>query len=198
MRLKGKTALVTGAAGGMGRGIATAFAAEGAFVICADRHESACEETAALIRSDGGTALSLECDVTKDADIGRAIALAERERGSLDILLNGAGIMRSQQLLETTRESFQTTLDVNLMGLFFMLQAAAKLMVKAGRGGRLAVILASTISPGPGEFVPVTIFDTVPPAVGLLKQSSRVPACFADPARRDVCSLRCDNPGGRG
>lgn len=137
MTLNGKTALVTGAASGIGRAIAQSYAGAGAFVICADLQADVVQATAEAICSSGGQAIAMACDVTQDADIAALMALAQAERGGLDILVNAAGIMRAQPVLETTRASMQALFDVNVFALLFLSQAAAKLMIAGGRGGRI-------------------------------------------------------------
>lgn len=137
MRLTGKTAVVTGAASGINRAIALAFADEGATVICADRDGDAAASTARAIQHAGGVGHAVACDVTRQDDIDAVIDFASRTSGGLDILVNGAGIMSAQQLLEVTRDSFQAVFDVNVAGLFFMLQAAARAMIAGGRPGRI-------------------------------------------------------------
>lgn len=151
MSLKNKTALVTGAASGIGREIALAYAAADAVVVCADRDVAGSEQTAATIRAAGGAASAVECDVASASAIDAAVTAAEQLTGRLDILLNAAGIMRSQSLLEITRDSFQATLDVNLLGLFFMLQAAAKTMIRLGNGGRIINIASIAGRRGIGD-----------------------------------------------
>lgn len=137
MRLSGKTALITGAASGIGKAIAQRFGGAGAYVICADLNGEAAEATASTIRASGGEAIAHGCDVTNEKDIAALMALAKQHRGGLDILVNAAGIMRAEPVLETTRASMQALFDVNVFALVFLTQAAAKLMIAGGRGGRV-------------------------------------------------------------
>ncbi|TVV74469.1 SDR family NAD(P)-dependent oxidoreductase [Sphingomonas solaris] len=137
MMLAGRVALVTGAGSGISREIAHAYAEQGATVICADRDGDAAERAAVAIRSAGARAQALRCDVTVEADRDAAVALATSFGGGLDILVNGAGILRAQPLLDVTVESFQSVLDVNVSGLFFMLQAGARAMIAGDRRGRI-------------------------------------------------------------
>ena len=137
MRLAGQTALVTGAASGISRAIAEAFAVQGATCICADYDGAGADGAAAAIREDGGQAIAVQCDVTCAQDVERAVQAAVAQTGRLDIVLNGAGIMLPQSLMETTPESLRATFEVNVFGLLAMVQASARVMIAGGRGGRI-------------------------------------------------------------
>ena len=137
MRLAGQTALVTGAASGISRAIAEAFAAQGATVICADVNAAGAQAAAAAICSSGGHAIAVQCDVTRAEDIDGAVQTAIAATGRLDIVLNGAGIMVPQSLMETTLERLRATFEVNVFGLLAMIQAAGTAMIAGGRGGRI-------------------------------------------------------------
>src|SRR3990172_5474925 len=92
MRLANKTALITGAASGMGRLAAELFAREGAQVIAADISEAALRETVASVKAGGGAIVGVRCDVTSTADVQRAVAEGVRAFGRLNVLYNNAGI----------------------------------------------------------------------------------------------------------
>lgn len=137
MLLEGKTAIVTGAASGNGRAIALGFARQGARVIVADLTETPREggepTAAAIQREHPGQARFLRCDVTQVADLQAAVDLAE-DWGGLSIMVNNAGILRKEPILDATEAIFQTMIDVNVKSVFFGCQAAARAMVprKAG------------------------------------------------------------------
>jgi len=136
-RLEGKTALVTGAARGIGLEIAAAFAAEGAFVAVADLSPEECAAAAAEIAAKtGARAIGLGLDVTKEADCERALAETEKAFGRVDILVNNAGITKDNLVLRMKEADFDAVIGVNLKGAFLMSKAAAKLMLKA-RSGRI-------------------------------------------------------------
>jgi 3-oxoacyl-[acyl-carrier protein] reductase len=136
-RLDGKTALITGAARGIGLEIALVFAAEGASVAVADL---SAEEAAAAARDisarTGAKTLGLALNVAVEADCENAVAETEKAFGKLDILVNNAGITKDNLVLRMKEADFSAVMDVNLKGSFLMAKAAAKQMLKA-RAGRI-------------------------------------------------------------
>lgn len=135
--LAGRAALVTGAGAGIGLAIARRLAEAGAGVALLDLRGAA--EAAALIAAEGGRAIAIAGDVSRDADAAGAVARAREEFGRLDILVNNAGIASLRPFLETTPEEFRRTLDVNVTGAFLLSQAAARIMMAQG-GGRIVNI----------------------------------------------------------
>jgi len=134
MRLKDKVAVVTGAAGGIGRAIAERFAAEGAKVVVADIDDKAGQATTAAI---GKGAIFVKADTGAKKDAEALVAAAVKAFGRLDILVNNAGIVHSADFLDVTEEDFDRVLRVNLKGYFLCGQAAARQMVKQGGGGNI-------------------------------------------------------------
>lgn len=134
MKLKGKVALITGAAAGIGRGVAETFAREGARVAIADRDMLKARETEARIRAAGGEAAAFEVDVASGASVSRMVAEVASRYERLDILVNNAGIRYVKPFLEYSEEEWRKTLDVNLTGLFLCCRAAVPLMLKNGKG----------------------------------------------------------------
>lgn len=131
MRLQGKTALITGAARGIGRAIAEAYVAEGAKVAIADRlaHEAA--ETAAAL---GPNAMAVTMDVTDIGSIAAGVASVESARGGVDILVNNAGIFNMASIDKVTVEDYRRQYDVNVGGTIFAIQAVVPGMKKRGGG----------------------------------------------------------------
>jgi len=136
-RLEGKTALVTGAARGIGLEIALAFAAEGAAVAVADLSQEDCAAAAADIAArTGAKTAGIALNVTSEADCERAVAETEKTFGRLDILVNNAGITKDGLVLRMKEADFDSVIAVNLKGSFLMAKAASRPMLKA-RAGRI-------------------------------------------------------------
>lgn len=136
-RLEGKTALITGAARGIGFEIAAAFAAEGASVAVADLSQQDSAAAAADIASKtGAKTLGLALDVSKEADCEKAVEETVKAFGKVDILVNNAGITKDSLVLRMKEADFDAVMNVNLKGAFLMSKAAARLMLKA-RAGRI-------------------------------------------------------------
>jgi galactitol 2-dehydrogenase len=134
MRLKGKTAIITGGARGIGAVIAAAFAHEGARVCIADIEHDIARETAAEI---GSEAFAIRLDVTSLASITQCVAEVERITGAVDILVNNAAIFDMGPLVDIPESSYSRVFDVNVKGLLFMMQAVARSMIRRGRGGKI-------------------------------------------------------------
>ena len=134
MRLKGKSALITGSARGIGRAFAEAYAREGATVAIADIDLGAAQATANAI---GSAAYALRLDVTDQSSIEAAVKVVEDKTGGLDVLINNAAIFDLAPIVEITRASFEKLFAVNVAGTLFMLQAAARSMIARGKGGRI-------------------------------------------------------------
>lgn len=139
MRLKNKTALVTGAGGGLGGAIAKRFAAEGASVLCTDRDLPKAEATVAAIAGAGGTASAFPADVAVAADCAAQVAETVSRYGRIDIAVNNAGVGLHRLALETSLDDWERVLRINLTGSFLTAQAAARHMVEQG-GGRIVQI----------------------------------------------------------
>ncbi|KMS56293.1 3-ketoacyl-ACP reductase [Novosphingobium barchaimii LL02] len=130
--LEGKSALVTGANTGIGQAIAVALAQAGADVAVAGRSEPA--ETLDLIAQTGRKAVNIKADLSSIEPVQRVIAEAVAGLGKLDVLVNNAGIIRRDDLLQFSEEDWDAVIDTNLKTLFFLSQAAAKGMVEQGSG----------------------------------------------------------------
>jgi len=133
-RLDGQIALITGASKGLGWGIARALANAGATVALTARTTSALEQLAAEIRAEGGTALPLALDVTDIAQINAVVGEVVAHFGRLDIMVNNAGLGAEHDALDVTEADWDALVDVNLKGLFFCCQAAARVMLPRGYG----------------------------------------------------------------
>ena len=134
MRLQDRIAIVTGAASGNGRALAVGMAREGAHVVIADVNQQGAEGTAQEVATLGRQTLALNTDVSKVGDIEAMVRAATERFGRIDILINNAGVIVRQPMLEITEETWDRILDINLKGVFFCTQAAARVMVRQGKG----------------------------------------------------------------
>lgn len=134
MRLQGKTALITGAARGIGLEFARAYIAEGATVALADINAEAVTKAAASL---GPQAHAVQMDVTRQDSIDAGFAAALAKMGRLDILINNAALFSAAPIVEITRADYDRLFAVNVAGTLFCLQAAAKQMIAQGQGGKI-------------------------------------------------------------
>jgi len=132
--LTDRKALVTGGGRGLGRAIALGLAQFGADVAIVSRTQSELEETAAAVRQTGRQCLVLPSDVARKANIDAVVDQVAGQWGRIDILVNNAGVDAAQPAIEYSEENWDFVLDINLKGYFFFAQAAAKVMMKQGRG----------------------------------------------------------------
>ncbi|NNU81791.1 L-iditol 2-dehydrogenase [Halovulum dunhuangense] len=133
-RLDGKTALITGAARGIGRAFAEAYVREGARVAIADIDIARARETAAQI---GPAAIAVEMDVTRQDSIDAAVAETVAALGQIDILINNAAIFTAAPIVEITRADYDRVFDINVAGTLFTMQAVARHMIERGIRGRI-------------------------------------------------------------
>ncbi|NRG16268.1 L-iditol 2-dehydrogenase [Rhizobiales bacterium] len=133
-RLEGKSALITGAARGIGRAFAEAYVREGARVAIADIDMARAARSAAEI---GDSALAVEMDVTDQASIDAAVKTADDAFEGIDILINNAALFDLAPIVEITRKSYERLFQINVAGTLFTMQAVAKRMIERGRGGRI-------------------------------------------------------------
>ena len=133
-RLDGMTALVTGAAGGIGAEVAVGLAEFGADVGCIDTSADQLEQTVKTIRACGRGALSLQADVTDPGSLYASIEELESQLGSLRLAVNCAGVHSTAPAEEMDRETWQRLVDVNLSGVFFSCQAEGRAMLRNGGG----------------------------------------------------------------
>jgi NAD(P)-dependent dehydrogenase (short-subunit alcohol dehydrogenase family) len=135
-RLAGKTALVTGGGGGIGRESALLFAREGARVVVVDANAGAGTETVAQVTRAGGTAAFVAADVTVSADVAAMIGAAEERFGALHVLFNNAGIFPDEDgsVVDTPEAVFDRVIAVNLKGVFLGCKHGVPALLRAGGG----------------------------------------------------------------
>lgn len=140
MRLKDKVAIVTGAGRGIGEATAKKFAVEGAKIVVADINEADINRVTKEIKAKGGESIGMVVDVTKRDKVDEVLEKSVEAFGSIDIIVNNAGITADNTLLKMTEEQWDKVIDVNLKGVYNCGQAAAKIMAQQGSG----VILNAT------------------------------------------------------
>jgi NAD(P)-dependent dehydrogenase (short-subunit alcohol dehydrogenase family) len=139
-RLDGKAALVTGGSSGNGRAIARRFAEEGASVTVADVRDDprlGGDPTHDCIEATGGTAQFVECDVTSTADIESAVGATVDAYGSLDVMVNNAGVERQLPIVDASEDDYDWLMDINLKGVYFGSKAATEVMRTQESGGSI-------------------------------------------------------------
>ena len=168
MRLQGKTALVTGAASGFGKGIAELFVAEGARVAIVDLNEAGAKEVAASL---GDAAIAVGCDVADGAQVAKAVEATKDAFGSVDIVINNAGwTNKNSPLMETDEATFRKIYDINVLSIFHMTKACVPMWRDAGQGVMINIGSVAGIRPRPG----LTWYNSSKGAVNLMTKSLAV------------------------
>lgn len=165
MRLNGKTALVTGAASGFGKGIAETFAREGAKVAILDLN---LEGARAVAEDIGNGAIAIRCDVSDGADVAAAVAEVNTAFGRLDVVVNNAGWSNANRpLMETDEATFRKLYDVNVTSIFHMTKTCVPLWRAQGSGVMINIGSTAGIRPRPG----LTWYNSTKGAVNLMSRS---------------------------
>ena len=169
MGITGKVALVTGAGQGIGRAIALRLATDGADIAIADLKEEQAEAVADEVRAVGRKATSVRADVSNRDEVHAAIDHAEKELGGFDIIVNNAGIANVQPLSDVTPEEVDRILKINVLGVLWGIQAAARKFKERGVQGK--IISASSIA-GHEGFAMLGIYSATKFAVRALTQAA--------------------------
>lgn len=140
--LRGQSAYVTGGYGGIGEAIAWALAHAGARVAISGRDEAKAEALAAQMRAAGHEAIGVAMDAHSVESIRASVARVAQAFGTVDVLMNCVGIQREQALLEVTESTYDEVIQVNLKAAMFLAQAAARVQIEGGRGGRQVHLLS--------------------------------------------------------
>jgi hypothetical protein len=155
MRLQGKTVVITGAGSGLGRASAQLFATEGANVVCVDMSTDRVEAVVSEINGSGGVALGVTANVRDEAQVEAAVAMAVDTYGRLDVMYANAGIMvpglGRVALEDLTVEAWETTLGVNLTGVFLCAKYATRAMKQTGGGAILVTSSMAALRAYPGS-----------------------------------------------
>lgn len=169
MSIDGKVALVTGAGQGIGRAVALRLAHDGADVAVVDINEEKLRGVADEVRATGRRATLFEADVTDRDVVHAAVDHAEEELGGFDIIVNNAGIVQIQPIVDVTPEEVDATLEVNVKGVLWGIQAAAKKFKERRQGGK--IISASSIA-GHDGFELLGVYSATKFAVRALTQAA--------------------------
>ena len=145
MRLKGRNAVITGAAQGIGAACAKRFASEGARVMLCDVDQQRGNAVAADIRNAGGEAWFMKCDVSSEADMQAFVQAALEHMGAIDACVCAAGIAPNNDFLELPLADFDRVMRINLYGPLILGQLVAKEMVKAGKGGAIVNVTSTSV-----------------------------------------------------
>jgi NAD(P)-dependent dehydrogenase (short-subunit alcohol dehydrogenase family) len=185
MRLEGKVALVTGAARGIGRGIAVRFAQEGAKVGVVDLKQVACQTVVDEITSAGGEALALGADISDEAQVEQVVSRLRERFGVCTVLVNNAAVMPAGKLHETSPADFDRCLAVNLRGTYLMSRAVIPGMLEQKKGSIIHMSSVTGILGLPG----LAIYSATKGALAALAR-----AMSMDYAR-DGIRVNCVSPG---
>ena len=143
--LKGKVAVITGAAKGMGKAHALKLSGAGAKVVLTDIDVAGCQLVADEIKKNRGESIIVKCDTSRKADINNVVAESLKKFGKIDILVNNAGIFPFEPFLQMSEANFEKVIDINLKGYFLMSQACAKEMVKQKSGSIINIASVAAV-----------------------------------------------------
>jgi len=149
LSLEGRTAMVTGAASGIGRGIALRLAKMGAFAALLDIDESKGREAEAEVEAQGGKAIFVRCDVRCARDCEKAVEAVINSRGKVDILSNCAGIAIRKDVIDLTEDEWDRSLEVTLKGIYLLSHEVIPHMIRAGGGSIINVGSGWSLKGGP-------------------------------------------------
>jgi NAD(P)-dependent dehydrogenase (short-subunit alcohol dehydrogenase family) len=143
MKLKGRVALVSGTSPNIGGGIAEAFAAEGAALVCVDARAENASDCARYLTGTGARAIAVTCDVTVEREVAAAVAAAREAFGGIDIVVNNAAIFNRKGVLDMPPDEWQRQIAVILTGAFLLTKHAAQLMIAERRKGCVINIIST-------------------------------------------------------
>ena len=188
MKFKDKVAIITGATKGIGEACAYEFAKEGAKVVVTGRSVDLGEKVVADIQANGGDALFVRCDIGQKSQIDALIEATVAHYGTIDIVVNNAGVNHSADFFDITEEDWDWVMSVDLKGTFFVSQGAAKVMIEQGKGG--SIVNVSSV------MAQLALADQIPycAAKGGVNQLTKAMALVAG-GQRYSGQLLCARPG---
>lgn len=185
MKLHERVAIVTGAASGIGRASAIAFAREGARVVVVDRNADAGNETVAELQAEGHDALFVRLDVTREAEVENMIAETARHWGTIDILFNNAGVVLVKGIEEMSGDEWDQVMAINVKAAFLAIKHVVPHMRRVGKG---AILNTGSIASFTGQ-VGTPVYSASKGAIALLTKS------LALDLGRDGIRVNCICPG---
>ncbi|BCB88599.1 3-oxoacyl-ACP reductase FabG [Phytohabitans suffuscus] len=168
--LEGRAAIITGSGRGIGLSIASVFAENGASVVISDVNAEAAAESAAGLADKGYRVIAVPCDVTDEAQMDDLVDTCKAEFGSLDVMVNNAGITRDATIHKMSLEDFRLVIDVHMTGCWLGTRAASRVMKEQGKG---SIINISSISGKVGNFGQTNYSGAKAGIVGITKAAAR-------------------------
>lgn len=206
MRFANKTAVVTGAATGIGAATALAFGAEGAQVVLADINQAALDERVAEIQADGGEAIAVQADVSQGSQVQNMVDAAVAAFGGIDCLVASAGIQTYGTVVSTDEETWERTLAINAKGVYLAAKYCIPQMAKGGGGaivnvasvqGLLSQPNVAAYSASKGAVIAMTRTMALDHAADNIRANSLCPGSVDTPMLRDSATLfNPADPGG--
>ena len=194
MRLKNKTAIVTGGGSGIGEAIALRFAQEGARVAITGRRKEALERVAKAIELAGGHALALPGSVTNEADVRLAVEATLRSFGRIDVLVNNAGnLFHAGPLHETTDQVWNDTIDLFLTSVFRFSRAVIPHLLKQGSGSIVNISTVAALKAMPG--FPAHAYAAAKAGVNMLTKTIAIQYATQGIRCNAICPAGVDTPG---
>jgi NAD(P)-dependent dehydrogenase (short-subunit alcohol dehydrogenase family) len=190
LRLLGKVGVVTGGGSGIGRATAVAFAKEGAKVIVADRNETGGKETVETIRKAGGEATFFKADISDATEVRNLVRACVNEYARLDVLANVAGIWEIANVVETSEELWERTININMKGVFLTMKYAIPEMIRTGGGSIINVSSVGGVIAGADEFA----YGASKGAVVLMTKGAAVDFGAKNIRVNCVCPAATDTP----
>lgn len=190
MKLKDKVSIITGAGAGIGEATAIRFSKEGAKVVVADMDKAAGENTVSKIKEVGGEALFISADVSNTKDCFNLMKETAEAFGSIDILINNAGIYIQESILDASEENWKRIFEVNVDGIFYCSRHAVPYMIKAGKGSIVNVASEAGIAAIKGQMA----YNASKAAVIMMAKSMAVDLALYNIRVNAVCPGTTETP----